>query len=239
MKKLVMLAALAAIAVGFTGCKSIEVERHAATLATVQNPDGTFSVVRDKDNNPVLLDGGWEVDYINEDNIKFIAFKNPQGRIVSVITLMDGDLQDMRELYLNGITADEYPVKDLLNTYLMDAQYLCRFSPEELREMKAQLQEMGDLNIRGKVNIQLIDTELAMNPNERLKPLMSREEFLDRITEEPEYDEEFEEGEELASKDLDFEEYQYVTVSDEREFILALGSNRTVRIADRTTLNLH
>ena len=101
-------------------------------------------------------EGGWEVDYINEDNIKFIAFKNPQGRIVSVITLMDGDLQDMRELYLNGITADEYPVKDLLNTYLMDAQYLCRFSPEELREMKAQLQEMGDLNIRGKVNIQLI-----------------------------------------------------------------------------------
>lgn len=183
-------------------------------------------------------EGGWEVDYINEDNIKFIAFKNPQGRIVSVITLMDGDLQDMRELYLNGITADEYPVKDLLNTYLMDAQYLCRFSPEELREMKAQLQEMGDLNIRGKVNIQLIDTELAMNPNERLKPLMSRDEFLDRITEEPEYDEEFEEGEELASKDLDFEEYQYVTVSDEREFILALGSNRTVRIADRTTLNL-
>ena len=68
MKKLIMLAALAAIAAEFTGCKSIEVERHAQTLATVQNPDGTFSVVRDKDNNPVILDGGWEVDYFQHWN---------------------------------------------------------------------------------------------------------------------------------------------------------------------------
>ncbi len=185
-------------------------------------------------------EGGWEVNYISEDNITFIAFKNPQGRIVSVITHMNNeDLQGMRELYLNGITADEYPVKDLLNTYLMDAQYLCRFSPEELKEMKAQLQEMGDLNIRGKVNIQLIDTELAMNPNERLKPLMSREEFYARMeAEDVEAEGDYAEVEDLVSKDLDFEEYQYVTVSDEKEFILALGSNRTVRIADRTTLNL-
>jgi hypothetical protein len=68
MKKLAMLAALAAIAAGFTGCKSIEVERHAASLATVQNADGTVSVVKDAAGNPVILDGGWEVDYFQHWN---------------------------------------------------------------------------------------------------------------------------------------------------------------------------
>lgn len=47
----------------FAGCKSIEVERCAQSLATVKNADGTVSVVRDSANNPVILDGGWSVDY--------------------------------------------------------------------------------------------------------------------------------------------------------------------------------
>ncbi len=68
MKKLMIVAAIAAVAAGMAGCKSIEVERHPATLATVQNADGTVSVVRDKDNNPVILDGGWSVDYFQHWN---------------------------------------------------------------------------------------------------------------------------------------------------------------------------
>ena len=50
------------------GCKSIEVERHRQSLATVANADGTVSVVRDAQNNPVILDGGWEVDYFQHWN---------------------------------------------------------------------------------------------------------------------------------------------------------------------------
>lgn len=51
-----------------TGCKSIEVERNAQSLATVQNADGTVSVVRDAANNPIILDGGWSVDYLQHWN---------------------------------------------------------------------------------------------------------------------------------------------------------------------------
>lgn len=51
-----------------SGCKSIEVERHAQSLATVANADGTVSVVRDAQNNPVILDGGWAVDYFQHWN---------------------------------------------------------------------------------------------------------------------------------------------------------------------------
>ena len=85
MKKLAMLAALAAIAAGFTGCKSIEVERHAASLATVQNADGTVTVVRDAQNNPVTLDGGWEVDYFQHWNWqKFDSLSAKAGKDVSL-----------------------------------------------------------------------------------------------------------------------------------------------------------
>ena len=84
MKKLMMMAAVAAVA-GFTGCKSIEVERHAQTLATIQNADGTVSVVRDKDNNPVTLDGGWEVDYFQHWNWqKFDSLNATAGKDVSL-----------------------------------------------------------------------------------------------------------------------------------------------------------
>ena len=62
MKKLMVIAAVVCAA-SLVGCKSVEVERHGQTLATVENADGTVSVVKDAANNPVILDGGWEVDY--------------------------------------------------------------------------------------------------------------------------------------------------------------------------------
>lgn len=84
MNKLIMIVAVAAVA-GFTGCKSIEVERHAQTLATVENADGTVSVVRDAANNPVVLDGGWDVDYFQHWNWqKFDSMHAQAGKDVSL-----------------------------------------------------------------------------------------------------------------------------------------------------------
>lgn len=68
MKKITMLAAIAAVFAGITGCKSIEVDRKAQSLATVQNADGTVSVVKDAAGNPLVLDGGWSVDYLQHWN---------------------------------------------------------------------------------------------------------------------------------------------------------------------------
>ena len=85
MKKLILLAALAAVFAGMTGCKSIEVERHRQSLATIQNADGTVSVVRDAANNPVVLDGGWEVDYFQHWNWqKFDSLSAKAGTDVSL-----------------------------------------------------------------------------------------------------------------------------------------------------------
>ena len=86
MKKLIMMAAVAAaMAMVGTGCKSIEVERHPQSLATIQNPDGTIIVVRDNENKPVILDGGWEVDYFQHWNWqKFDSLSAKAGKDVSL-----------------------------------------------------------------------------------------------------------------------------------------------------------
>ena len=85
MKKMMTIAALAAIAASLCGCKSIEVERHAQSLATVQNADGTTTVVRDAANNPVILDGGWEVDYFQHWNWqRFDSLSAKAGQGVSL-----------------------------------------------------------------------------------------------------------------------------------------------------------
>lgn len=63
-----MILALAACAAAITGCKSIEVDRKAQSLATVPNADGSVSVVKDAAGNPMILDGGWSVDYFQHWN---------------------------------------------------------------------------------------------------------------------------------------------------------------------------
>lgn len=85
MNKLMMIFAVGAAILSMTGCKSIEVERHRQSLATVQNADGTVSVVRDAANNPVVLDGGWEVDYFQHWNWqKFDSLFAKAGKDVSL-----------------------------------------------------------------------------------------------------------------------------------------------------------
>ena len=84
MHKLTFLAALA-VAAAVTGCKSIEVERYAAKLATIKGADGTEQIVKDKDGNPIILDGGWAVDYFQHWNWqKFDALRAQAGANVSL-----------------------------------------------------------------------------------------------------------------------------------------------------------
>ena len=45
------------------GCKSIEVRRHAASVATYADTNGVTHAVCDAKGKPIILDGGWEVDY--------------------------------------------------------------------------------------------------------------------------------------------------------------------------------
>ena len=65
---MLLCAALAACAAALTGCKSIEVDRKGQSLATVKHADGTVEVVKDTAGRPLVLDGGWRVDYFQHWN---------------------------------------------------------------------------------------------------------------------------------------------------------------------------
>ena len=67
MNKLIMIVAVAVVA-GVTGCKSIEVERKGAHVATYTDTNGVTRVVCDVKGNPVILDGGWVFDYFQHWN---------------------------------------------------------------------------------------------------------------------------------------------------------------------------
>ncbi len=85
MKKMMTIAALAAVAASQCGCKSIEVERHAQSLATITDTNGTVLVVKDKTGNPIVLDGGWSVDYFQHWNWqKFDSFSAAAGAGVTL-----------------------------------------------------------------------------------------------------------------------------------------------------------
>ena len=59
---------LALLSLALAGCKSIEVDRKGQSLATVQGADGADQVVKGADGNPIILDGGWKVDYFQHWN---------------------------------------------------------------------------------------------------------------------------------------------------------------------------
>ena len=68
-----------------SGCKSVEVERNAQSLATIESADGAVTVVKDAAGNPVILDGGWTVDYFQHWNWqKFDSLHAKAGNGVSL-----------------------------------------------------------------------------------------------------------------------------------------------------------
>ena len=80
MKIIPKFIAIFALVVVFAGCKSVTVIRHPATLAKVATADGGEKVATDSKGAPIVLDGGWEVEYFQHWNWqKFDAMSATAG----------------------------------------------------------------------------------------------------------------------------------------------------------------
>ena len=80
MKKLIEITTLAALCAIVAGCKSVTVTRHPATLAKIATADGGEKVATDSKGAPIVLDGGWEVEYFQHGNWqKFDAMSATAG----------------------------------------------------------------------------------------------------------------------------------------------------------------
>lgn len=80
MHKLIAITITAALAAILAGCKSVTVTRHPATLAKIATADGGEKVATDSKGAPIILDGGWEVEYFQHGNWqKFDAMSATAG----------------------------------------------------------------------------------------------------------------------------------------------------------------
>ena len=107
MKQIMILAALVA---ALAGCKSIEVERHAQQVATYTDTNGVVKAVCDNAGKPVILDGGWCVDYLQHWNWqKFDELSATAGTGVSLTinkyeSGADSNLVALVSTSLDGLT---------------------------------------------------------------------------------------------------------------------------------------
>lgn len=82
MNKLMITLALAA---ALCGCRSVEVVYHGTNVATVENADGTKTVLTDPEGKPVIIDLGWEAEYFMHWTAnKFDAMDIQAGKDVSL-----------------------------------------------------------------------------------------------------------------------------------------------------------
>ena len=113
-KKTLCVIALLALAgcnmLFFAGCKSIEVERHADKVATYTDTNGVVRTVCDAKGKPVILDGGWSIDYFQHGNWqKFDELTAQAGPGVSVTinkyeSGMDSNVVALVHTSLDGLT---------------------------------------------------------------------------------------------------------------------------------------
>ena len=109
MKQILILVALVA-ATMVTGCKSIEVERHGQQVATYTDTNGVVKAVCDSKGKPVVLDGGWSIDYFQHGNWqKFDMLTAQAGPGVSVTinkyeSGMDSNVVALVHTSLDGLT---------------------------------------------------------------------------------------------------------------------------------------
>ena len=103
MNKLMMIFAVGAAILSMTGCKSIEVERHAAKLATVQNADGTYEklVAYGTSTKDALTD--WDDVVISKDGYSFAGWEYDTSTVMSTVTAYPSfDKVEMSVVYIFG-----------------------------------------------------------------------------------------------------------------------------------------
>lgn len=236
-------------------------------LAKTPGKQGRYTLTTDNPDAYMPVRGilGWNVDYIRQDGMYFLAVRKPNNDVVWTLVLTPDNLENCinQERW-----AEQQPVSDILTTMLLNTTYLARFSKEDLRLMRNEilarhgwkfqskdLQEhfgkqswyrpVADnntikLNIIEQTNVQLIKSEEAVPDDER-----GYRDFSSG----PEYNSELralvngEKGQFPGGLDDDGrgpEEVDdpEVTVFNESQFIGCLRSDRTITVGDNVHLNL-
>lgn len=116
------------------------------------------------DDAPLRAQFGWRVQYIRKEGMYFLAVRNRQDRIVWTLVLTPDNLENCLG---QQRFAEEEPVDDMLDGYLMNTRFLARFSKEELKQMHAKLKALPLHTVISETNMQLIESEMEVTEAER------------------------------------------------------------------------
>ena len=116
------------------------------------------------DDAPLRAQFGWRVQYIRKQGMYFLAVRNRQDRIVWTLVLTPDNLENCLG---QQRFAEEQPVDDMLDGYLMNTKFLARFSKDELKQMHAKLKALPSHTVVSETNMELIESEMEVVEYER------------------------------------------------------------------------
>lgn len=116
------------------------------------------------DDAPLRAQFGWRVQYIRKQGMYFLAVRNRQDRIVWTLVLTPDNLENCLG---QQRFAEEQPVDEMLDGYLMNTKFLARFGKDELKQMHAKLKALPSHTVISQTNMELIESELEVVEYER------------------------------------------------------------------------
>lgn len=116
------------------------------------------------DDAPLRAQFGWRVQYIHKEGMYFLAVRNRQDQIVWTLVLTPDNL---KKCLAQQKDAEEQPVEDLLDSYLMNTKLLANCSKDELKQMYDRLKNLSEHTIITETNMSLIASELEVVEYER------------------------------------------------------------------------
>jgi len=159
---------------------------------------------------------GCKVQYIREDGMNFLAFYPEEHNIGQTMVLTPDNITDCTAQ--QRFAEDETDPMEMVSSWLMNQHYLKDIHPEVLQGMINKLNAKKKKSVIERTNQQVMAYAQAIG-------LFGQ-------------DLEGEETEPTEGAPLSDGTANEYTVTKESELLSALGSNRTINIADGTTLNL-
>ncbi len=171
---------------------------------------GEYTLQRDGDEPPYGCMWGSRVQYIRKGNTNFLGFYVEEHTIGQALVLTTENLVTCATRQQRAETVQD-PIS-LASDMLFNQHYLFTVGPEIQQTISNYLQSLSKRNIVEQTNMQMLSYALSLGLGaDGLEP-----------------------GEIAAQGGSALDDI--VSVSNEREFLEAIGSNRTIRIADGTTL---
>jgi len=170
---------------------------------------------------------GWRVQYVRQDGMYFLAIRNPKGDAVWQMTLTPDDLESNLsfERYL-----EQQPVGEQLSNCLLNTTYLGRFSKDQLRLMRNEILARHGWRFQSKDLQDYFGSQSWYKPGNNNGAIKLH--IIEQLNIQLIKSEETVPDENRISAETSY------TVTNENEFLAALGSNRTIIIGENVHLNL-